>query len=386
MMGTHISGITAMSKLPKLTTLVLSMLLLSLTRKSTSLSTPQPATRKKIALITGANKGIGKEIARRLGTDPDFTAVIASRDPELGRKAAEDLRANPGKFSVHKHDHDHDHDHDHGDDDDCKYECDVISLPMALDLTDPTSTTNAVKYIEENYGVLDVLINNAAVCFNDPTLYGKVEYTPFEKQAGITIQTNFFGTLDVTTSFLPLLKKSPSPRIINIASAAGRLTILRSPELVNKFTSNALDISKLSTLMKQFQSDVEDGTHLEKGWPNTCYGVSKLGIIAMTRVLAREHPEMMINSVDPGYCKTDQNDNRGTVDPKDGAYTPYLLSLMEVGGDDDYDDDEEEDGEANDEANDDLFAGDENDAGAEGAETISGLHFYEEQEMPWTYQ
>eukprot|EP00571_Detonula_confervacea_P008092 CAMPEP_0172319024 /NCGR_PEP_ID=MMETSP1058-20130122/36569_1 /TAXON_ID=83371 /ORGANISM="Detonula confervacea, Strain CCMP 353" /LENGTH=318 /DNA_ID=CAMNT_0013033967 /DNA_START=111 /DNA_END=1067 /DNA_ORIENTATION=- len=305
------------------------LLLLVMVIPNTTFSAP----RKKVALITGGNKGIGKEIARRIGTEPDFTAIIACRDVELGRVAAEDLRENG------------------------EYACDVVVLPIPLDLTDTASIAKASQWVEEEYGgTLDVLINNAAICFNDPTLYGKVEHTPFEAQADITIKTNYFGTLAVTQSFLPQLKKSSSPRIINIASAAGRLSILRSQQLVDEFTSDALTVPQLSKMMEEFVSNVEDGTHTEKGWPNTCYGVSKVGVIALTRILARENPEMMINSVDPGYCRTDQNDNQGTVDPSKGSYTPYLLSLMEV--------DEEE--------------GDD--------ELDSGLHFYEESEMPWSYQ
>jgi carbonyl reductase 1 len=289
----------------------------------------------------GGNKGIGKEIARRIGMDPEFTAIIACRNIELGQAAAEDLRTNS------------------------EYECDVIALPISMDLTDPSSIEAAAHWVEKEYEdeILDVLINNAAICFNDPTLYGKVQYTPFQDQAGITIRTNYFGTLHVIQSFMPLLKRSSSPRIINIASAAGRLTILRSQQLVDAFTSDTLTVSALSKLMEQFVSDVESGTHTNKGWPNTCYGMSKLGIIALTRILAKDHPEMMINSVDPGYCRTDQNDNQGTVDPARGAYTPYLLALMER-----YD--EEEEGE---------------DGGGE-KEADSGVHFYEEQEISWTYQ
>ena len=64
---------------------------------------------------------------------------------------------------------------------------------------------------------------------------------------------------------------------------------------------------ELSKLTMQFVKDANDGTHAEQGWPNTFYGLSKVGVIAMPWVLARQHPEMMINSVDPGYCKTDQN-------------------------------------------------------------------------------
>lgn len=263
--------------------------------------------------------------------------MIACRDVGLGREAARDLRENNGEFP-----------------------CDAVACPVPLDLTDPTSIENVASWVTKEYGgVLDVLVNNAAVCFNDPTLYGRVEYTPFEDQAGITIETNYFGTLATIQSFLPLLERSSSPRIINVASAAGRLTILRSQHLVNAFTSESLTVPELSKLMRQFTSDVEDGTHAARGWPNTCYGVSKLGIIALTRVLARERPGIMIYSVDPGYCRTDQNDNQGVVDPAEGAYTPYLLALMETN----------EEGE-----------------GKEGVDALSGLHFYEKSEMPWTYQ
>lgn len=300
--------------------------------QSLCFSLESTGTRNSYALITGGNKGIGKEIARRLGFDPDITAIIASRDVEAGELAAADLRSEVN---------------DEGG------TCDAVAIPMPLDLTNADSIAAAAEHIEQEYGVLDILVNNAAICFNSATLYGKVEYTSFRDQADITIQTNYFGTLGVTQAFLPLLKKSPSPRIINVASAAGRLTILQSQELVDTFTSDQLTIPQLSELMKKFVSDVNDGTHTESGWPNTCYGVSKLGVIAQTRILARENPDILINSVDPGYCRTDQNDNQGTTDPARGAYTPYLLAVMEEESDDD---------------------------------AVSGLHFFEEREIPWSYQ
>ena len=59
--------------------------------------------------------------------------------------------------------------------------------------------------------------------------------------------------------------------------------------------------------MDAFVREAEAGTHLEAGWPDTCYGVSKMGVIALTRVLARDEPTILVNSADPGYCATDQN-------------------------------------------------------------------------------
>ena len=104
--------------------------------------------------------------------------------------------------------------------------------------------------------------------------------------------------------------------------------------------------------MQEFVRDAEGGRHAEAGWPNTCYGVSKLGLIALTKVLARDEPTMMVNSADPGFCSTDQNDNQGYISASQGALTPTLLAHAEF---------------------------------PEGA-FVTGKHFYEEREMSWSYQ
>jgi carbonyl reductase 1 len=157
-----------------------------------------------------------------------------------------------------------------------------------LDLTDEESIHSTWDFISSEFGHLDVLVNNAAICFNDPTLYGKSAYTPFDKQARISMDTNFFGTLTVIQTMLPLLRKSESLRVINIASSAGRLSLLsKSPERTKLVTSPTLNLDDLVALMNEFVEDVEAGVHQEKRWPNTCYGMSKVGIIALSRMLAR---------------------------------------------------------------------------------------------------
>jgi carbonyl reductase 1 len=264
-----------------------------------------------------------------------------------------------------------------------------------LDLTEPASIQSTKELIEKDEVAkargLDVLINNAAICFNDPTLYGKVAYTPFQQQADITVRTNFFGTLNVIQTMLPLLlqqkttstpseESASSPaRIINIASSAGRLSILnKSKSLMQTFTSPDLTLSQLQEIMNDFIKAVQDGSHADKGYPNTCYGMSKCGIIALTRILAREYanyanPDSNINkinninkisnssnnnnntllavySVDPGYCATDQNNNQGMLPAARGAVTPvWLATLMP----------------------------------AARAVTMSGRHFYQEEEIAW---
>lgn len=258
------------------------------------------SSRKSVALVTGANKGIGFEIARKLTAVQDLTTILACRNVELGHEAADKLRRSGcSDVVVHR-----------------------------LDITDVGSAKQLKENIAQEYGKLDILINNAAICFNDPTLYGKCEHTPFEDQVGPTLNTNFFGTLSLIEAMLPLLHQSSSPRIVNIASAAGRLSILKSKEKISMFTSDTLQIEQLSDLMRQFMLDVKLGRHIEQGWPNTCYGMSKLGLIALTKILARNEPHIFVNSVDPGYCATDQNANRGHLPAEFGAQTPVWLALL----------------------------------------------------------
>lgn len=282
-----------------------------------SLSAP---TQGKIALVTGGNKGIGKEICRLLAKDPSVGAtILACRSIERGQAAIKELEED-GCQNLH-----------------------VVKYDLFLQNTAPVH-----DFVQKNFGQLDILVNNAAVCFNDPTLYGKVEYTPFEQQAGITMTTNFGGSLKLTRALMRLLVQSTSPRLINIASAAGRLSILKSRVLLDKFTSEKLTIPELVQLTDDFVLSVELGSHASNGWPSTCYGMSKLAIIAMTKVMAREHSTtIMCNSVDPGYCDTDQNDHQGPRPAADGATTAFLLATLE----------------------DDLF--------------VTGKHWFDEQIIEW---
>ena len=119
----------------------------------------------RVALVTGANKGIGKEIARSIGADgTDWRVLLGCRSKTLGEAAAAELREGG-----------------------C--DCEVLHV----DLDDLGSIAAAAKSVADTYGGLDALVNNAAICFNSPTLYGKVEHTPFEKQASITVRTNRYS-------------------------------------------------------------------------------------------------------------------------------------------------------------------------------------------------
>jgi carbonyl reductase 1 len=190
-----------------------------------------------------------------------------------------------------------------------------------LDISDQSSISTFAESVARDFDHIDIFVNNAAIAFknSDPT--------PFTQQARPTVQINFFGTLWLTEALLPLLMKSNDARIVNVASQAGHLRILRSEALQEEFTSADLTIEKLSQLMHEFVSDVERGEHDSRGWPNTCYGTSKLAVIALTRILSKMYPSILVNACCPGYCATDMSSHKGPRSPQQGAQTPVFLAI-----------------------------------------------------------
>ncbi|KAL3929055.1 MAG: hypothetical protein SGPRY_002118 [Prymnesium sp.] len=184
----------------------------------------------RVALVTGANKGVGYHIAQQLVTSGLFSHVILGcRDPVAGSKAALEIGAH---------------------------------FLQPIDISSTESASAFVASLQSTYGRLDVLVNNAAIAFkgSDPT--------PFEKQTAPTLDTNYRGTLDLVTRCLPLLRQGDDARIVNVASMAGRLSQL-SPELQREFSSNSLTLEQLNSLVDLFQSDVARGTHKANGWSSS---------------------------------------------------------------------------------------------------------------------
>lgn len=171
---------------------------------------------KKVALVTGANRGIDYETARQLG-QRNFKVLLGARDKQKGREAAETLK-NEG--------------------------LDVEFI--ALDVDDAKTHENAKKYIEENFGQLDVLINNAAVSLDEReneaiVQASKTSIEIFRK----TFDTNFFNTIAVTQELIPLIKKSDAGRIVFLSSILGSLTEHSEPESpIYGYKAPAYDISK----------------------------------------------------------------------------------------------------------------------------------------------
>lgn len=247
----------------------------------------------KVAVVTGSNKGIGFEIAKKLGK-LGFEIVLACRNEVLGVEAEKLLGLEEIK---------------------CQF--------RMLDISSKESVELFARDLGSSFQAIDVLVNNAAIAFKS------ADPTPFMQQARPTIHVNYFGTLWVTEALLPLLRNADSPKIVNIASEAGHLSIFKDQGKRDLLTSPSLTVDELSEAMTKFVTAVEEGIHAQEGWPNTCYGTSKAAVIALTKILAKEEPSIMINACCPGYCATDMSSHRGTKSATEGAETPVMLATLE---------------------------------------------------------
>jgi NAD(P)-dependent dehydrogenase (short-subunit alcohol dehydrogenase family) len=205
---------------------------------------------KKNVLITGANKGIGFETAKRMA-GMGYQVYLGCRDPEKGKKALENLQ---------------------------ETETNTVSL-IELNVTDIQSIQAAFTLINEVDGKLDVLINNAATGGVQPQTAAGV---PLENLYEI-FDTNYFGVIRVTQVFLPLLMRSDAPRIVNVSSELASLTF-HSSESSGYFGRNLMG-----------------------------YSSSKTALNAYTIMLNNEikNPNFKINSVSPGLTSTDLTGNTG---------------------------------------------------------------------------
>ncbi|CAG0899921.1 unnamed protein product [Darwinula stevensoni] len=194
-----------------------------------------------------------------------------------------------------------------------------------LDIDDEHSIENFSEFLKEKHGGLDVLVNNAAIA------YKMASTAPFGEQAENTIRVNFYGTLNVCKALFPLLR--PHARVVNVSSSAGFLRNVPDGELRKTLASSDLDIQKLSALMDGFVKTAKEGMHREAGWPNSCYGVSKVGVSALTRIQQKEfdrdsRPDIIVNHVHPGYVDTDMTSHKGPLTIEQGAVSSVYAALL----------------------------------------------------------
>lgn len=223
-------------------------------------------TDRRISLITGANKGIGFEIARQLGK-AGHRILLGARDAGRGQQAAKTLS-------------------DEG----------IDVRFVSLDLGSPASIKAAAADIEANEGRLDVLVNNAGVAVQGD---GNTSTATIEA-VRTTFETNFFGTVEVTQALLPLVKKSTSGRIVNISSGLGSIALNADP---------TWDYAAVKYIG---------------------YNASKAALNMFTVILADELKDtgIKVNTVNPGYTATDLNGNSGHQTVAEGAQEAVRVALL----------------------------------------------------------
>ena len=211
----------------------------------------------KVALVTGANKGIGYEVARQLAA-AGATVLLGARDAEIGKAAAHALKKEGARVRF-----------------------------VSIDLTRLPTIKAAAESIAGEYGKLDILVNNAGILDPKDGPPSTAELDAIRR----VFEVNFFGTLAVTQAMLPLVRKAPSGRIVMVSSGLGSLTLNADP----------------SPLFADFRM--------------LGYNGSKALVNMMTAQLASELKDtrITVNTVNPGYTATDMNDHRGTQTVAEGA-------------------------------------------------------------------
>lgn len=223
----------------------------------------------KIALITGANKGIGLEIARQLGKQ-GITVLLSVRDENRGREAAQKLQ-------------------DEG----------IDAHVVQLDVTNQDTINAAASRIESEFGKLDILVNNAGIAI-DSVPPSQLDIEILRR----TYDTNVFGVFAVTKAMLPLLRKSDAGRIVNMSSGLASLAQNSDPNWEYaqvKLLAYNSSKTALNAMTVQFAYELRD-------------------------------TPIKVNSADPGYVATDINDHRGTRTVQQGATAPVRLATLPADG------------------------------------------------------
>jgi NAD(P)-dependent dehydrogenase (short-subunit alcohol dehydrogenase family) len=225
---------------------------------------------KRVALVTGANKGIGFEIVKKLAAQK-ITVLIGARNQEHGVKAQEQLR---------------------------RYEPDAHFI--LLDVTDVMSIQAAVGRIKDEFRRLDILVNNAGIMIDSETGITELNSTIFQN----TLETNALGPLLLIQACLPMMKAQNYGRIVNLSSTLGSLSDIASP----------------------------DSPHAKVKAP--AYRLSKTILNGITVLLASEMrgTNILVNSACPGWVRTDIGGDQAPLSPEQGADTPVWLATLPDGG------------------------------------------------------
>ncbi|KAI3812958.1 hypothetical protein L1987_17671 [Smallanthus sonchifolius] len=250
---------------------------------------------KRIAVVTGGNKGVGLEICRQLADE--VVVVLTSRDEKRGADSVAKLH-----FS---------------------------GLP---DVNNAGISSTIVN--EESFLSLDLQFPSALL--EEKAKGSKKVVTQTFEGAQKCLETNYYGAKHVTQALLTLLLKSTSPRIVNVSSKLGQLVNVQD-ESARMILSDleGLTEERVDEVVSEYMKDAKDQELLEKkGWTSNLSGyiVSKAALNAYTRILAKKFPSICANAVSPGLVATDMTFFRGTFTAEEGARGPVRLALVPDGG------------------------------------------------------
>ncbi len=227
----------------------------------------------KVAFITGANRGIGFETAKKLG-ELGITVIIGVRDQEKGKEAVKQLRV-----------------------------LGIQSDAIAFDASRTYSSKLAYAYFDQHFGRLDILVNNAGICIEE--LFGTNNSSTVSQQMlHDTFQTNLFSVIALTQTLLPLIKKAPAGRIVNLSSILASQTLHSMP-------NSPIDPAKAFA-----------------------YNTSKSALNAYTIHLARElrDTQVKVNSAHPGWVKTELGGPNAPMEVTDSYKTSVRLATLDDSG------------------------------------------------------
>lgn len=225
-------------------------------------------TTKKVALVTGANKGIGLETVRQLAP-LGYTVLLAARDPQKGEAAAEGLRK--GGLDVHF---------------------------LKLEVTSDADRKGAARFIADTYGKLDVLVNNAGVLEHGHTTPSAVPVDVVRQ----VFETNFFALIALTQELLPLVKKSDAGRIVNLSSILGSVNANATGQ-VGEFKLVGYNASKAA-----------------------------VNVFTVLLAQELSGTSVKVNSAHPGWVKTDMGTDAAPLEVVDGAKTSVRLATLPADG------------------------------------------------------
>jgi NAD(P)-dependent dehydrogenase (short-subunit alcohol dehydrogenase family) len=229
---------------------------------------------KRIALVTGANQGVGRQVAKELVAN-GLTVLVGSRNFERGEAVAMEIGSG--------------------------------AIPIQLDVTDRVSIATAAERVRNEFGRLDLLVNNAAISNTRKGSLSLQEYAKISRPSNVPLdevravwETNVFGVLAVYQAMLPLLRESPDARIVNVSSAVGSLTLNADPAYpFHAFFGPVYPASKTA-----------------------------LNAVTLAMMVELESTGIKVNLVSPGFTKTNLNGFEGTTSVEEGSREVVRVALL----------------------------------------------------------